>query len=400
MTDTNTQCIAHPVRSVTGAADGTTNPDRSVSTTTSAADTSTKGADTSAADTGMSQFEKYKNLGLSGLANVGNTCYLNSCMQVLSHTYELNNLLCSGEYKNRLNKKADSVLLIEWDNLRQMMWSKNCTIAPIGFVKAVQKISHIKGCVLFSGHLQNDVQEFLLFMIDCFHNSLAREVIMDITGKIENEKDKLASACFEMMDKMYKKDYSEMIKLFYGIHISEITSIDDDNKQLSFRPEPFSVMSLSIPTDIEKVSIYDCIDLYCKKEILEGDNAWYNDVTKQKENVKRGIVFWSLPDILIIDLKRWSSNGRKINKIVDAPIENADFTKYVKGYGASSYMYDLYGVCNHSGNSMGGHYTSYIKNANGKWYDCNDTMIREIKNDKQLINEKSYCFFYRKKPVV
>lgn len=343
-------------------------------------------------------FEKYKNLGLTGLANVGNTCYLNSCMQVLSHTYELNELLQSGEYKKRLNKKADSVLLLEWDNLRQMMWSRNCTIAPIGFVKAVQKIASMKGCVLFSGHLQNDVQEFLLFMIDCFHNSLAREVIMDITGNIENEKDKLAKACFEMMNNMYKKEYSEMIKLFYGIHVSEITSLEED-RPLSFRAEPFSVMSLSIPEQKEAVSIYDCFDLYCKKELLEGSNAWYNDVTKQKQDVKRGIIFWSLPDILIIDLKRWNLNGRKINTIVDVPIENADFTKYVKGYCASSYIYDLYGICNHSGNSMGGHYTAFIKNANNKWYLCNDTMIQEVSKDK-LISEKSYCLFYRKRATL
>ena len=341
------------------------------------------------------KFEIYKNLGLTGLANVGNTCYLNSCMQVLSHTYELNNFLQSGEYKKRLNKKADSILLLEWDNLRQMMWSRNCTIAPIGFVKAVQKISAIKGRHLFSGHLQNDIQEFLLFMIDCFHNSLAREVIMDITGNVENEKDKMATACFEMMNAMYKKEYSEMIKLFYGIHVSEITSIED-NSQLSFRAEPFSVMSLSIPDTPGTVSMYDCFDLYCKKETMEGDNAWYNDKTKLKQDVKRGIVFWSLPDILIIDLKRWGSNYRKIHKIIDIPIENADFTKYVKGYCASSYVYDLYGICNHSGNSMGGHYTAYIKNANDKWYDCNDTMIKEI-NKENLISDKSYCFFYRKK---
>ena len=38
-------------------------------------------------------FQEYKDKGLTGLANVGNTCYLNSCMQILSHTYELNEFL-------------------------------------------------------------------------------------------------------------------------------------------------------------------------------------------------------------------------------------------------------------------------------------------------------------------
>ena len=336
--------------------------------------------------------EKYKNKGLTGLANLGNTCYLNSCIQILSHSYEFNQLLEDIDYESKLNDINDSVLLVEWFKLYKLMWSENCTIAPYGFLKSLQKISHLKNKEIFSGFAQNDLPEFLIFLIDSFHNSLLREVTINISGRSENSRDKLAKVCYKMIREMYSKKYSEIIDIFYGISISQLSSVD--NKILRVVPEPFCILSLPIP-EIPNPTIFDCLDMYCIKERLDGDNAWFNEKTNKKEIVDKNTIFWSLPQLLIIDIKRFTNNNKKINKLVQSNLTNIDFTKYINGYNKETYIYDLYGICNHMGGCYGGHYTAYVKNANNKWYQYNDTQVEEISENK-IISQNSYCFFYRK----
>ena len=59
---------------------------------------------------------------------------------------------------------------------------------------------------------------------------------------------------------------------------------------------------------------------------------------------------------------------RKINKIIDFPIDNLDLNKYCEGYDNDNF-YELYGISNHSGKTFGGHYYAYCRNKNGKWYN-------------------------------
>ena len=341
---------------------------------------------------------KYKNKGLSGLSNLGNTCYINSCMQIISHTYELNDFLDSEKYKKNLKKHkkvVDYKLLSEWDNLRKLIWSKNCIISPNKFIKTVHQIAEIKGQELFTGYSQNDVTEFLLFIIDSLHNSISREITMTVSGNVENEMDKMAVKCFEMIKNMYSKEYSEIWNLFYGIHVSEIYS--SNNTKLQMTPEPFLMVDLPIPENNKSPSLIDCFNHYVKGEILEGENAWYNEETKQKENIIKKISFWSFPTILIIDLKRFNSRNIKNQIYISFPLDNLDLSEYVVGYKKNNYIYDLYGVCNHSGGVLGGHYTSYVKNANGKWYHFNDTTVNEVSLIDTIVSPKAYMLFYRKR---
>ena len=336
------------------------------------------------------EFNKFKDAGFTGLANLGNTCFMNSALQCLSHTYELNNFLDSETYKTRLNDKPESLILCEWDNLRKMMWSENCTISPGGFVGAIQKVARIKDRVIFTGWAQNDLTEFLQFITECFHESICREVEMNIQGNAITNTDKLALACFKMMKNMYKKEYSEFLNMFFGIHVSKIKSLESD--YLNITPEPF--FNLNVPIAPEK-TLEKCISLYTATEKLDGDNKILNDKTDKKEEAEKNIRFWSLPEVLVITVKRFDNNGRKNQQMIDFPLENLDMREHIVGYDKDSYIYDLYGICNHSGGTAGGHYTAYVKNANGKWYHFNDTNCNEV-DLGSLKSPYAYCFFYRK----
>ena len=294
--------------------------------------------------------EKYQNKGLTGLANVGNSCYINSCMQLLSHTYELNDFLDTFD-KKKINNNVDAVIFNEWNSLRILMWSENCTIAPWGFIKAIKHVAKGKNRDLFTGYDQNDVSEFLLFIIDCLHGGIKREVDMTINGDVMNTMDSLATECYKMMQNMYKKEYSEILNIFYGISVTQIKSYDSE-EVLSRACEPFSILSLSLPNKIS-TTIFECLDLYSNDEELTDDNAWFNDKTNKKEKEKKNTIFWSLPSVLIIDLKRFNNANRKVHLMVTTPMNNIDFSKYVKGYNSQSYVYDLFGTGNHSGSAWG-----------------------------------------------
>lgn len=336
----------------------------------------------------MSTSNPKNELGLTGLANLGNTCFMNTCIQLLSHTPEI----CNEVVNKTIEENS---LLNEWLELRKLMWSENCTINPGRFVHCIQKTAAKNGMVLFTGFSQNDLPEFLVFLINNFHDTLSRKVTMKISGTPEGETDDMAIKCYTMMKNMYQKDYSEILKLFFGIHVSQIVN-PKTKKILSNAPEPFFIVELPLPPSQKSISLYDCFAHYSSPERLDGDNAWFNEKTKQKEDVDKQMVFWSLPSILVIALKRFTNFNKKLNNHVDAPFDNLDLSPYVKGYNKETYKYELYGVANHIGNSMGGHYFAYIKTNEGNWYEFNDTNVKPIK-EENIISQRAYVFFYRKK---
>jgi len=292
----------------------------------------------------------------------------------------------------------DTTILNTWKELATMMWECNepCAVSPKKFVHEVHQIASEKGRELFTGWGQNDMTEFLLFMIECMHNSISRSIDVVIRGNPMHKKDESALKCYDMLKTVYAKEYSEIMELFYGIYMSEILSVDHSISHSS-KPEHFFMLDLPIPASRPSVRLMDCFDAFVESESMCGENAWFNEKTGAKEDVEKKITFWSFPKILVIVLKRFSPDGRfKMNTLVDFPLDNLDLSRYVDGYYPQQYVYKLYGVCNHIGNVMGGHYTSFVCDANDEWLHYNDTNVSNI-HAKDVVSTMAYCLFYRRK---
>jgi ubiquitin C-terminal hydrolase len=330
-----------------------------------------------------------------GLANLGNTCFLNSCIQVLNHIEEFHELLTGKIETIRKKTDVDSLFTQEYYDLRQMMRTNNQGIlSPNRFVNVLQMVAKEKNQVNFTGWSQNDISDVLHFMMENIHKSICRKTKFKINGKIENEKDVLAKKCYTILNDFYKREYSEVLELFYGIQYTVIESIDGQIEH-SLRPELFMTVDLPISRNS---NLYDCLEEFMRPEILEGENAWLNEKTGHKEDISKKIMFWSFPNILIFVFKRYNQTGsRKTGFLIDFPIDELDLSKYVSGYKPESYVYELMGIGNHSGGLLGGHYTSYARSPKGKWIHYNDATVSYVTDVSKMISPKAYCLFYRKK---
>jgi ubiquitin carboxyl-terminal hydrolase 4/11/15 len=123
------------------------------------------------------------------------------------------------------------------------------------------------------------------------------------------------------------------------------------------------------------VTLQDCFEETSKEEILSQENAWYCDRCKEHRLASKQLEIWTIPDILVIHLKRFSASRNfrdKIDILIDFPKEGLDLTGKVGVSEGKELIYDLFGVDNHYGGLGGGHYTAFAQNFyDGEWYEYN-----------------------------
>jgi ubiquitin C-terminal hydrolase len=364
-----------------------------------------------------------------GLVNLGATCYINSVLQCLKFSPSIiEHMLNKKEHANDLKilelindfddeddietneefKKYNITLqkikdLNVYFHLKQLLINllkENNTVNPANFIIAFKKHSMHAQMELFGG--QNDPSEFLIRLLDVINDSKSYPFKLPLKYKTIDacgasiEKQIIFKSQKNMID-TYSKKYSWIIKqfIYQQILITKCYNCD----YYSFQTDPFQDLIVEIPVIESNVTLYDCLDNFFAKEIL---NDWKCDKCNNAQNNSNQRRIINLPETLIVTFKRFKhldlrSGPTKITKHIDFPTI-LNLNKYKLVDRDSETTYQLYGIINHEGSINNGHYYSFCRNLNNddtNWYCFNDRNVFKI-NESNLITSKAYMLFYKK----
>lgn len=329
-----------------------------------------------------------KNRGLSGIMNIGNTCFMNAAIQCLSNTNKLTWYILSGVIDENISKnKKEYILLNEYRRLLTGMWEDNCIVKPLSFKETLSLFKS-----QYIGTNQHDSHEVIITIINLLHNICSYEVNITIEGNVKNDIDKLMIDAIKSWEKMFKNEYSFIVELFYGQFHSRTTCVKCNSYTNTFDPYCY----ISLPINNKTKTIYDCFSSFTNSEILDSDNKWKCNSCNHYSNAHKKIVLWKTPEILIISFKRFTYDGNKINNCINFPINGLNLQKWTNGYDKYASLYDLYSVCNHTGSVDFGHYYSFCKNMNNNWYCYNDASVTNLEPNK-IVSQNAYILFYQKR---
>ena len=293
-----------------------------------------------------------------GLANIGNTCYLNSAIQALRHSTLLTDYLCSSAWlTHRHPERKGYNLTGETAALLTTMKTARDTIVPSKFAREFISFAHTFNEDIVYG-AQADAAEAIQILLDGLHTQQSREVSMTIRGAAKTPETAEYMRSLESWATFFRKEYSTIVDSFYGQTQTRI--ICTDCNETSTRYEPWSVLKLPIP-GADKVgapapNLQQCIAAAFATETLDDytcDKCKKRGVARIEHRISR------LPRNLIISLKRFTNQGAKVRARIDYNPQDIPFTEWNAWptlLPEKDTHYRSFAMIDHLGSMMGGHY--------------------------------------------
>ena len=330
--------------------------------------------------------------GLTGLMNLGNTCYMNAVIQCISNTPCIKHLFVSERYQDVINYDSElshGEVAQELAAAIKMLWSGHYKYMALCDLKDVMEKYH----GMFCGSSQQDAHEFLMYLLEFLHEDLKGAKAKKPLKEQENAGVPDRKAAQAAWDDFKISNHSFIFNLFWGQHKSTLQCSRCGNQSVKF--ETFSHLSVPMPSRSGQCSLNDCIRLYLAGETVSG---WKCPKCKNSIEAMKRLDIWYLPPILIIHIQRFYNAGmwRKKQCNVEFPLDNLNMEPYIINKEARhrNHRYQLYAVVNHFGCMEGGHYTAFCRaTAHGRWHRFNDHEVNQI-NSGAVQSSASYILFY------
>ena len=354
--------------------------------------------------------------GVGGIVNVGLTCYANATIQAFRHCKGMEDLCKEEKYTSMLkpNCKYNEITKQFADIVQNLsIMNKTSSLRPNGFWHAFSSVVKDSCFEHLASREPHDAHEFLMFLLDSLHESLSRSVTMNITTcSLKSEKQIFHQKSLETWKANFEKQYSPIVHSFFGMF--HIQTFCGRCKNITNKWETFNTLKGVIQKG-DPVSLLDSIHGELNEESIED---YVCEKCPVRVNAIRKTKIWKLPNNLIVVLKRFTHDGRKIH----TPL--IPFTKLCLSelFSANSpnkkhSNYTIRSIIDHHGSSHGGHYTAQAKREESKeggkeeskeggkeeskeggkeeskekWYMFDDQDIYEIDGPK--MGDSSYILF-------
>jgi ubiquitin C-terminal hydrolase len=307
-----------------------------------------------------------------GLANIGNTCYLNSAFQALSKSKPFAEYFGCHAWKEHRHpdRKGHDLAEHTADLMAALQGPGDKMLIPSKFVRAFIEFAHEINEDIRPG-AQADAAEAVQILLDGLHTQQAREVRMQITGAATTPDQAALIKSLESWSTFFHKEYSPLVGHFYGQ--TQTSVVCEACKAVSTRYEPWSVLKLPIPGADKQgspaPSLDDCLAAAVATETLD-DYSCNACKTKGPAQIAHAISRY--PKHLIVSLKRFTNTGSKVRARIPYNPNCIDLNAYrawptIQGHTA----YRVMSTIEHMGGSRGGHYCMRTREGN-EWIVYDD----------------------------
>ena len=206
--------------------------------------------------------------GATGLSNLGNTCFMNSALQCLSHTAPLTAFFLSNLWEQQLNLDnplgMNGRMAKAYAHLIENLWNparSRSSFSPREFKYTMGEFNS-----LFAGYGQQDSQELLQSLLDGLHEDLNRILkkpyvqVPDMDHLPDHE---IAEKSWEFYS---LRNDSVIVDLFQGQYKSRVECVHCGKWSIKF--DPYMFLSLPIPGTRE-ILIHVIVLSQSQHEILD-----------------------------------------------------------------------------------------------------------------------------------